>query len=138
MIAQRELSKITGLGTILLLFFAFGMTGCASTAENGTRTNVREITRADLEALPYRTAAEAVQNLRPQWLRTRGPRNLGGAEGQIWVYLDDSNLGGIQTLSQISAQQIRSIRFIDGTAASARWGLDHGEGVIYITSITRM
>jgi hypothetical protein len=31
---------------------------------------------------------------------------------------------------------VLSIRYIDGIAASARWGLDHGQGVILVS--TRM
>lgn len=74
-----------------------------------------------------------VQLLRPQWLNTRGRGSITQQEG-IKVYLDDSLMGGVEYLRQITARSIASIRYYDGLEATQRWGLDHGLGAIAVAT----
>ena len=53
---------------------------------------------------------------------------------EIQAYLDNSRLGGVQTLRQIATAQIASIRYIDAGTAINRWGVDHSHGVIMVIS----
>jgi hypothetical protein len=54
----------------------------------------------------------------------------------VQVYLDDARLGGVDELKRIPIHHVAYIRYFDGLAASARWGLDHGQGVIYVSTRT--
>jgi len=52
----------------------------------------------------------------------------------VQVYLDDSRLGGVDALRNLSLANVVYIRHIDGVDAAARWGLDHGNGVILVAT----
>jgi hypothetical protein len=96
-----------------------------------TRTDRNLITREQLAEHHFNNLFEAVQALRSNWLTTRGPDSF-QRPGIVWVYLDDSRLGGIDHLRSIPPTNVRSVRYVDGIQASARWGLDHGQGVIQV------
>lgn len=78
-------------------------------------------------------AYDVVANLRPHWLRTRGTDSF-QSPTEVQVYLNESRLGGVETLRSISTIEIAYIRYFDGLSASARWGLDHGQGAIYVVT----
>jgi hypothetical protein len=40
----------------------------------------------------------------------------------------------VETLRAIGLANVAYIRYIDGVTASARWGLDHGQGVIFVST----
>jgi hypothetical protein len=86
-----------------------------------------------LQASPYPNAFDAVQALRPQWLRARGRTSINQQE-YVRVYLDDSFMGGPEQLRSITLRSISSIRYLDGVAATQRWGLDHGQGAIVVST----
>jgi hypothetical protein len=87
----------------------------------------------ELQRTGVKSAAEAVQLLRPEWLRERGTHILGeGPNETIQVYLDDVRLGGLRFLSDVAAATVRSIHFLDAAAATLRWGAGHSHGVILI------
>jgi hypothetical protein len=92
------------------------------------------LTQADLVEHHFATAFEAVEALRPIWMQTRGANTLLTAQAQVVVYLNDTRLGGVDTLKEITTPAIVAIRHFDGRAATARWGLDHGQGVILVTT----
>jgi hypothetical protein len=91
------------------------------------------ITREEIQAQRFSNAFQLVEALHSNWLRTRGTDSF-ASPGQVLVYLDDSRLGGVETLRSISTTTIGYIRYYDGIAASARWGLDHGHGVIFVST----
>jgi hypothetical protein len=110
------------------------MVACSSSPRQ--RTGSRQlgvITTQEMDAARYSTAFEVVEALRPQWLRTRGRTSFRAAES-VKVYLDDSLLGTPDQLRQITTRSISSIRFMDGTEATTRWGLDHGHGAIIVST----
>jgi hypothetical protein len=112
------------------------VSACAARApSNPTPLPDREmLTQADLLEHHFATAFEAVEALRPNWMQTRGANTLLTAQAQVVVYLNDTRLGGVDTLKQITTPAIVAIRHFDGRAATARWGLDHGQGVILVTT----
>ena len=100
---------------------------------------------------------DAIQSLRPEWLRTRGvgsmretPRGTGtlSAAGQIEidvepgipsirVYLDDSFLGGVDELRLVSPGMVGDVRFLDSAEATQRWGAGHIHGAIHVRTVVR-
>jgi hypothetical protein len=87
------------------------------------------LTQAQLTKNRYATVYDAVEALRANWLQTRGPDSF-QAPTQVRVYLDNTLLGGVQSLRDIVTTTIAFIRYVDGIDATGRWGLDHGAGVI--------
>ncbi len=91
------------------------------------------ITQEQLREHQFRNAYEAVAALRGNWLLTRGSDSFTNPT-QVLVYYDNVRLGGIETLYHLATPTITYIRYYDGLAATARWGLGHGQGVIYVSS----
>jgi len=85
-----------------------------------------------LRGARFQDAFTAVQSLRPQWLRLRGSTSL--RRETIKVYLDDALMGGPEQLRYITTSSISSIRFLDANEATQRWGLDHGQGAIVVST----
>ena len=82
----------------------------------------------------WQNAYELVLALRPRWLRPHGPDSILGETADIQVHLDESRLGGINSLRGIATTDIVSIRFVDPVRAAARWGGDHANGAIVIST----
>lgn len=94
------------------------------------------LTEAQIGEGGYRNMYEAISALRATWLRQRGLQSL-RREGQIWVYLDHNQLGGIETLRLIEPTTVLYARFYSAPDATTRWGLDHNHGAIYISTVSR-
>ena len=112
------------------------MIACSGNAPRGTRAEYNVIRKAEMVERGYLNAYDAVAGLRGNWLVTKGTDSF-VAPGQVLVYIDNSRLGGVETLRDVSVSSIVYIRWIDGVTASARWGLDHGHGVIFVSSHER-
>lgn len=76
----------------------------------------------------FYSAAEAVSALRPLWLAKRGP------EGEVQVYIDEVHVGALEMLRSVRISSIAYIKHLDGIQASARYGLNHDQGAILITT----
>jgi hypothetical protein len=77
------------------------------------------ITRDELMESGATNLYDAVDRLRPQWMRGRGPTDLrGGAALSIVVYQGNTQLGGIDALRSITPEFAEELRFLDGPQAS--------------------
>jgi len=101
--------------------------------ESGARADRNTITKEQLTKNHYSTVYDAVESLRANWLQTRGTDSF-QSQSQVKVYLDNTMYGGIESMRNIATNTISFVRYFDGVSATARWGLDHGAGVIYISS----
>ena len=106
--------------------------GCAG-GSTGARSRVdfSVLTQEQLDERNYQNVLEAVQTLRANWLNERGPDSF-ATPSRIWVYLDDTRMGGVQSLAQISTRNVSSVRKMNGIDATARWGIGHSAGVIAV------
>jgi len=109
---------------------------CSGNSPSGTRGEYNVIRKAEMVERGYLNAYDAVAGLRGNWLVTKGTDSF-VAPGKVLVYIDNSRLGGVETLRDLSVASIVYIRWIDGVTASARWGLDHQHGVIFVSSHER-
>ena len=91
------------------------------------------LTQAHFGAHQFNSAFDAIEALRSNWLKTRGTDSF-QSPSQVRVYLDNISLGDTASLRTIAINTIVFIRYFDGIAATARWGLDHGAGVIYVST----
>jgi hypothetical protein len=94
------------------------------------------ITFAEIETLQVATAYEVVLQLRPEYLRTRGPASVSTpTPAEAVVYLDGVRQGGPETLRRIRKQTLREIRYMDSREATTQFGTGHRAGAILV--ITR-
>jgi hypothetical protein len=61
---------------------------------------------------------DVVQRLRPGWLRGGSASNLGGGGTGYVVYQNNTPMGGLDALRQMSPGYAESLRFLEGTEAS--------------------
>jgi hypothetical protein len=121
----------------LLLGVAFlTIAACASqTPRSATPPSTRNtLTAEEMQKAGFPDAFTTVQSLRPNWLRTHGTTSFSRSANAIKVYLDDSLLGGPESLRSITMRSISTIRYLDGLQASERWGLDHSMGAIVVVT----
>lgn len=123
----------------LLAALAFGP-ACATGGERGSGPSGNVLEAAEIEAAGahIRTALDAVQHLRPQFLRTRAsPTVAGRSVDPIRVYVNSTLWGTPEALDRIRAEEVVRIRFIRPSDAQQRFGFDHGSGAIEITTAGR-
>ncbi len=96
-------------------------------------------------------AYDLIQSLRKDWLVTRGTNSWsetarGTLQGspaapsgtivpgrdQIIVYLDDTRIGGVDALHDVSASLLTRAEFLDGRQATFRFGSGHAHGAILL------
>jgi hypothetical protein len=102
-------------------------------ADTGPQRDRDILTPEDFATGDFSNAYDVVRALRSQWLRTRGIDSF-RSPTEVLVYWDDVRIGGVEELKRINLTTVAYIRYFDGLAASARWGLDHAQGVIFVSS----
>ncbi len=148
----------------LALILALGVTATARAQDSAKvqRPSGELITREQIVELKVSTAYQVVEQLHGNWLVSRIPapssranvkmdstgraqyttdlqpsgRSNPGENGGIQVYIDGNRAGGIDELKSIRAGDIYSLRRINGVDAQARFGIGHGAGVIYISTVS--
>jgi len=115
-----------------LLIVLAGCAGNHAVGVGGPRVDQSKLSH--VEILHYQTAMQAVQTMRSQWLRARSPGDLISGAGNVRVYRDGFDVGGVEALKTMSTVEIDYIRFYNGIQASWRWGLGHQDGVIFVSS----
>ena len=106
---------------------------CAPRGTSGPRTDPATISRDQLLTGRFSSVYDAVQALHSNWLVTRGADSF-IAPSVIWVYLDNTKLGDISTLRAVQPATIEYVRHLSGPDATARWGVGHGAGVIFLST----
>jgi len=124
----------------LVLVAALGLGGCGHGAGQAARepVPVRSSDVVTMEELARvatsSTLFEALHALRPAWFR-RNPTTLRPqAESDVVVYLDQSRLGGPETLRTIQVNAATVIRHYSASEAEARFGPGHLHGAIQVST----
>jgi hypothetical protein len=86
----------------------------AATQESGDQSR---ITAAEIAEANLPNAYELVSRLRRPWLRRDA---LTG--GEVVVYMDEQNLGGVEKLRDIPAVEVAELQYLPNDAAVRRWG----------------
>src|SRR5258708_31600776 len=123
----RSSDRLAGI-TVLAASVACAHRGTTS----GERPDRDIITRAQMINARFQTVFDAVAGLHANWLSARGPDSFNAQSSQVRVYLDNSRLGDTATLRSIAVNTVLWVKHYDGVAATGRWALDHGAGVIYV------
>jgi hypothetical protein len=114
-----------------------------------TRHDGRVITAEEIARSNYATVLELIQGERPNWLRTRGAGTLRTAEvtdprsGEptdvmdlppVVVYPDGARFGTVSELRGLRPSQVARIQFLSAPQATSRFGTDHVNGAILVTT----
>ena len=122
---------------LLLLFLILTGAACATgTSGSGEpRSDRNMLLAADLEPLSQFTAWDAVQRLRPMWMRPGGIRNSANPAGHYpHVFVDGSPYGAMEALRSFRVENIQQMRYVNATDATIRYGGMYQGGVILIST----
>ncbi|PYO50021.1 MAG: hypothetical protein DMD72_03505 [Gemmatimonadetes bacterium] len=115
------------------MFLAVMACASAGTSTPGVRRDPNVVTQQEIADAHVSTAYEAIQRLRPMFLKTRGRTTVNGqANDYAIVFVDGQRFGDLNSLNNIVANSVLEARFLPGTEAVNRYGMEYGGGVIDI------
>jgi hypothetical protein len=134
-IGDTRIRRLPSVLTATLVVAACGTLNGSDSPSDAGGPRSDDLTAEDLT--DYSTVMEAVQVLRPAWLRVRTPLFLSPRTGTapanpVWVYWDGTRLGDPSYLTRITTSQVSRVMYYDARVASFRWGISHENGVIYL------
>lgn len=130
-------------GTMRRIFLSTAFTvlvlsGCAAASapgEGGSPSggSADLITSEELRETDLQDATvwDAVQRLRPAWLRSRGTTGAGDRTFPR-VFLDGVDIGDLDELRRIGTRDVREIRFMNSRDATTRYGTGYPGGAILV------
>lgn len=131
----RQRGRRRLLAATLSAVIMAGGTGCGSPGRLGSLDGGQaSITQEDLERVDVPTAFMAVERLRPDWLRTRGPtspRTPGGNLPAVYV-AGVRQQAGLEALRQVRLGDVLEIQYLSAVDATTRYGTDHAGGAIIV------
>jgi hypothetical protein len=118
---------------VALLAMASVTAACAHGGAKSTQRDPNLITQDEIARITATNAYDAVQMLRPSFLRQRGvPSTTSGMPDLAIVYLDGMKMGDVGQLQRIPTVGIVSIRYINAIEANQRYGRGHEGGAILV------
>ncbi len=125
----------------LAVVAALALGGCSGAGSQGAAREPVTTRSSDVVTLEElsrvataSTLFEALHALRPAWFR-RNPTTLRPeAEGDVIVYVDQSRLGGPETLRTIQVNAAVVVRHYSASEAEARFGPGHLHGAIQVVT----
>lgn len=106
---------------------------CTHTGTTRQKRDPNLITQDEIERVTAANAYDAVQMLRPSFLRSRGvPSTVSGMPDLAIVYLDGMKMGDVGQLQRIPTVGIVSIRYLNAIDANQRYGRGHEGGAILV------
>ncbi len=109
------------------------LSASALAAQRPPKSRSTLITAEEIERTGLGNAFDAVQRLRPRWLRAREVLSLDSSSprmAQIRVYIDDRDQGDLEYLKTIPAERILTLEFVSMNEAGARYGPSEGPGIV--------
>ena len=106
---------------------------CASGGAAGPRESRDVITAAQIARTQALNAYEAIEQLQPQWLTSRGATSLTDpTPTEASVFMDGLQVGGLEYLKTQNVIDIAELKYYPAGQATARFGMGHQRGVIEI------
>jgi hypothetical protein len=110
---------------------AVACSGAAGPPRHPEPRRVTVLTREEIERSGAMNAYEAVAELRPLWLNSRGQNTL-QHDRDIVVYLDRAPIGDRRALYDVQALMITSMQYLNPAQADFRFGRGHTHGAIVV------
>jgi hypothetical protein len=122
---KREPWKRWTLGAPILLALVFGSTACASSGSSTPRGDRNVLTHEALVETGEPDLQQAIQRLRPDWLRPRGQTIAGRT---VAVFIDGAPRGDIGELRGMQIINVLEVTFVSASEAGFRYGTLAGAG----------
>jgi len=107
--------------------------GCASSTAASSGGSRSVITETELANVREQSAYEALQELRPTFLRSRDPVTPTHQNPTpIAVFINGGRTEGVEVLRTIRANTVKEMRFYEPQEANTRFGTGHNGGVIAV------
>lgn len=126
---RRLLQMLAAFAFISVTLGCSSSSGGAPHTSAAPKVNPDLITASEFESQSFRDAYDIVQRLRPTWFTRKSgsstARRMGVSVSNsaigagLVVYLDNSQLGGVDALRQLSTSAIESLQFMDAATATA-------------------
>lgn len=116
---------------IALACFAIGIAACASTESSSQGSGDRLVFKELSISLSGKTAYEVIEEVQPQWLRKRGRTSINNPE-EVNVYLEGTEYGPVESLRQISAENVEYAEHLSSGEAQFRFGPGNPQGAIVV------
>jgi len=121
----------------VLVVVAAVAVACAPPATSGV-TGSRDanfITTEEIVASQTTNVYDAIKNLRPMFLRSRGQTTFDPSIVQTAVvFVDGQRFGSVETLRTMPVVQVTSIRFLTASDATTKYGTGYTAGVIEVST----
>jgi hypothetical protein len=107
------------------------------------RSSPNLITRDEITSTTMENAYDAIQRLRPAFLRPRSiagtAQTANGSQAQSYavVFIDGLRKGGLEYLRAIPTREVAEVRYLNATDATTRYGMNVPAGVIDVKLIGR-
>lgn len=125
------------LSFIIAFGLATALAACSSTGgPSGPRRDPNLITAEELSEYATLSALDVIRRLRPRWLTGRGQGT--GGMNRPQVIQDGARLGDPENaLRSIAVSDIESLRYLNASDATMRYGTNYPGGAIVVTSRAR-
>ncbi|MDE2805213.1 MAG: TonB-dependent receptor plug domain-containing protein [Gemmatimonadota bacterium] len=125
------------LSFIIAFGLATALAACSSTGgPSGPRRDPNLITAEELSEYATLSALDVIRRLRPRWLTGRGQGS--GGMNRPQVIQDGARLGDPENaLRSIAVSDIESLRYLNASDATMRYGTNYPGGAIVVTSRAR-
>ena len=118
-----------------ILMVAAGVACASAGTGTGGSHNSDIITAEQIAATHESNAYDAINQIKPLWLKTRGQTSVNtGTSPYASVFVDNQYFGDLGSLRQIIAPQIKEVRYLNGPNAVTRYGMQYGSGVIEVST----
>ena len=107
--------------------------GCQSHRVANARADPERLSQEEMLREHFTNVYDAVASLRSAWLNVRGTDSF-MQPSQVWVYYDETRLGGVDEMRAVIVNSVASVRHYNGVDATMRWGVCHNAGAIQILS----
>lgn len=117
----------------LLLALALSCCGGGAVGSAATRGDRNLLTAEDLQEVATLTVYEAIERLRPGWLRLRGVTSARTPGDLLPAVMVDESQQDFDILHSLRAGNVESLRIMDGPDATTRYGTGFVNGIIHVT-----
>lgn len=131
-------SSMRGVG-VLDLMLLVAVTSCVGSGPPGKNVVPPQgaqdyLTAKQLEGTGSLDLYTAIQHLRPLWLQPRGGYSVQG-RATIAIFLDGiQQYGTVELLKNIRTADVRTVRFLNASDATTRYGTNMTAGAIEVTT----
>ena len=104
-----------------------------------SRSNSNTLATEDFQGMESLNLADAIQRLRPNWLRRNESREQGrlpgaGRADPLAIWVDENRVGGVEVLNSLAVQGVSGVRYYTGPEAEARFGNGNASGAIHVVT----